>query len=866
MKLLKLHIENFGKLQNYDLELREGLQTLCYENGWGKSTLAVFIKAMLFGLPATTKRSLDENERKKYTPWQGGAYGGSLDFVSAKGRFRIERFFGSKESADTFALYDLSTNRASDAYTASVGCELFGINADGFERSVYLSQAIYDLKGGNEEISARLGNLLDDVDDIGSIEVARELLEHRKKHYVTTGSRGAVAKLEEEIAAADRELEALRRKEEAKDAQNAELSQLREQLAALSAALSATRQQLQKAGLAREQNALLERKNSMLTELSRLSGEKTRLRDYFNGFPPSAQELEHHVGLFEQIKAARIRLGAIPKEPSEPQTRARLSSAYPAGIPARADLEEAMEEQEELRRVDARLELLKNITKDSTAGGKFEKGLPERALIIKNQAGLKKAALSAKERESLQREKEQTPKSSPLTLVGLLVLLCGIGILAVSFLPAVTALRGVFRIVAGAFAVIGMALLCVGVTKTRKLVSRLSALQERIEALSNEERSLMGEVRKLLSVYSMPLEDPVASLTELSVLSEQCRERQSNQRSILAETRGLESRRRVLLEKLAGFVSRYFAQPPAVGDYRAALERLSRDADLWERLEAEERKRRYDIAAEEAALRELQGQLNPFLRRYDPKGAMQPGDILETMGQKREEYNRVCRELTRRENELKAFLREKNLADIDSSAPEKMEELHAAETRIQGQMSALEKKKVALKDSISRINEETDRIPEVEANLVRLKEQYAAANANYKTITHTLHYLEAAEDALSTRYLGAMQESFYKYLTMLMGKDAPEALMDNRFDVRLRGGGQARTMESFSRGWRDAVQFCIRLSLSDALFAEGETPFLLLDDPFVNLDDSRFAAARKMVDLLAEKHQILYLVCRKDAK
>ena len=100
MRLLRLHVENFGVLQNYDLTLTDGLNVLYEKNGWGKSTLAVFVKAMFYGLPASAKRSLDENERKKYTPWQGGAFGGSLEFVCQKGRFRVERFFGDKESLD----------------------------------------------------------------------------------------------------------------------------------------------------------------------------------------------------------------------------------------------------------------------------------------------------------------------------------------------------------------------------------------------------------------------------------------------------------------------------------------------------------------------------------------------------------------------------------------------------------------------------------------------------------------------------------------------------------------------------------------------------------------------------------------------
>ena len=115
MRLLRLHVENFGTLHDFDLSFDAGMNLLYRKNGWGKSTLAVFIKAMFYGLPSSTKRSLDENERKKYTPWQGGAFGGSLEIQTARGEFRIERFFGAKESADSFAIFDLSTNKPTNA-------------------------------------------------------------------------------------------------------------------------------------------------------------------------------------------------------------------------------------------------------------------------------------------------------------------------------------------------------------------------------------------------------------------------------------------------------------------------------------------------------------------------------------------------------------------------------------------------------------------------------------------------------------------------------------------------------------------------------------------------------------------------------
>lgn len=78
MKLLECHVDNFGKLSNYEYRFSESLTVIQEPNGFGKSTLAAFIKAMLYGFPRTAGRNVAGNERKKYLPWQGGTYGGSL--------------------------------------------------------------------------------------------------------------------------------------------------------------------------------------------------------------------------------------------------------------------------------------------------------------------------------------------------------------------------------------------------------------------------------------------------------------------------------------------------------------------------------------------------------------------------------------------------------------------------------------------------------------------------------------------------------------------------------------------------------------------------------------------------------------------
>ena len=50
MKILSLHIDGFGKLNDLDLSFEDGLNVLYGKNEAGKSTLHTFIRGMLFGI------------------------------------------------------------------------------------------------------------------------------------------------------------------------------------------------------------------------------------------------------------------------------------------------------------------------------------------------------------------------------------------------------------------------------------------------------------------------------------------------------------------------------------------------------------------------------------------------------------------------------------------------------------------------------------------------------------------------------------------------------------------------------------------------------------------------------------------------
>ena len=79
MRLIACHIDNFGKLSNLNINFNEGINIINEANGWGKSTLAAFLKVMLYGFDTKKEAGALDKERKLYKPWQGGTYGGELD-------------------------------------------------------------------------------------------------------------------------------------------------------------------------------------------------------------------------------------------------------------------------------------------------------------------------------------------------------------------------------------------------------------------------------------------------------------------------------------------------------------------------------------------------------------------------------------------------------------------------------------------------------------------------------------------------------------------------------------------------------------------------------------------------------------------
>lgn len=205
MKLIKCHIENFGKLHDFDYTWTEGINCITKENGWGKSTFMAFIKCMFYGLAGDNKKSVADSERKKYTPWQGGIFGGRILFESGGKQYEVIRTWGKKSADDTCLIIDAATRLGSKDWdvatsgnTDSLGRRLFGIDEDSFARSAYIAQG--DVPGGvTGDINAKISNITDNTDDMCNYEKAMETFKDRLNQLSETRQTGKLYAVKSEL-------------------------------------------------------------------------------------------------------------------------------------------------------------------------------------------------------------------------------------------------------------------------------------------------------------------------------------------------------------------------------------------------------------------------------------------------------------------------------------------------------------------------------------------------------------------------------------------------------------------------------------------------------------------------------------------
>lgn len=206
MRLISLHIDHFGNLQDFDLRFDQNPTVLLKENGWGKSTLASFIKVMFYGFAGELKKSSADREREKYRPWMGGTYGGSIVYEAGGKQYEITKVFGERSKEDSCTLIDTATGLAVTNLDAMhLGEELFALDERSFMRSVFIAQNDVRVhEDGHDDIadgiSAKIGNLSDATDDVNRYEAVMDRINDLLNKMSPKRATGSIKQMDAHIS------------------------------------------------------------------------------------------------------------------------------------------------------------------------------------------------------------------------------------------------------------------------------------------------------------------------------------------------------------------------------------------------------------------------------------------------------------------------------------------------------------------------------------------------------------------------------------------------------------------------------------------------------------------------------------------
>lgn len=792
MKILSCHIENFGKISDLRVDFSDGMHVINEPNAWGKSTLAAFIKAMFYGFESRKEAGAFEKERNLYRPWQGGVFGGELEFEVGGQAYRISRTFGKSEKADEFHLYDCVTNLESGDYSENIGEELFDLDAASFKRSVFIAQNDC-MSQTTDAINAKLGNLVENTNDINNYESAQEYLKNLANQMSPNRATGSIKKRRNLMVAIEQELHSY-------DAAGKAVEEL------------AQKQQL--ALLNKEQ--LVRRRDSYAKELQEASEESRRkeLRKSYLGLCADHEEKLEALVLFTDIFPMGVPDG---DELAEKQALARKLEEDKTTL---QNLELTEAERAEL--VKLHVKFRKQCPTDDEVDAQLQK-LKEIQPVQEERMRIE-MKLSEKEHESLQDRssaKTETPSTSVWTVIGVILALIGVAgeVGGLLFLRSIQ--YGLWMIIAGAVLFVsGVLLLIIGLRKRASLLAQMEAERK---AWETSRRTWREEVMSL---------------------QQEEKEKSASIQQIKSETEG--------------FLKQYLILAND-GDYTSALYELKTLLHEFERLVEKNAKceeMRGIVQKERGALLDYGLKIG---QRFS-EDMISDINYLQTEAAK---YRMAKESAAAAEAKVKAFeaendmgrlLREKrftySLEDLNLKIKHLDEEIEQVRAGIEQYSRQMED----LQEQLDLRDEKQQEL----ADLMALQEQ---EQQTYNTVITTQDYLQRAREQFTARYMAPISNAFRKYYDMLLGaSNSTSWQIDANISFRMKEQGELRETHWLSAGYQDLIGICMRLALVDAMY-QGEKPFLILDDPFVNLDEEKTNRGMELLMAVSEEYQILYFTC-----
>ncbi len=783
MKLISCHIENFGKLSNFDMDFAKDISVICEENGWGKSTLTEFIKVMLYGFENERARDELSNERKKYKPWQGGTYGGSIVIEINEKEYIITRTFGSKEKDDIFELRDRQSNLVSNDYSSDIGEEIFKIDRESFKKTVFIEQSNC-ATNATDGINAKMGNLFEHTDDINNYETVAVKLGDKINSMSPTRKTGSLYKLKEEIA---------------------ELKEYVKTGILIDEAIE--KNTILRNGLKDEYNALIKEQNELKEKQKRLSAVKDiqNKRDRYNAIKAEYDKrkniYEEQSGLFgKEVPEAKeldkqIMLSLNMSECSKMMEEYRLSdSENERIIQLKSDkpyeqLEKLSLQKKEIHiNADNGNKFAGNNT-DSDAANDIYNNVYNN---IGNNAGSNKTN---------NKNNSTTGNSVKAVIIALDI------ISMIAFIAGLIISNPIVSIVSVIVAIMFTSAAIALINKEKKAaLEEQRIIEEEKERINQRNAQIMQQEKLKWAEYELKIAELDKAIARYKAEYDELNR---------------------LTQKAGKF-----------NDYKEKQEKLKEE--IYSSLN------RYGFIPEENVHSQLIN-IKENLKEY-------------LITKKEYEDAKNVKEEFEKANDCEQFA---DMPDSSDTDKESMEEVTANLNMLQNKIEDLHRSIQAYSSRIDENRDKRDIISESEDRLYNLQDDYKAGMKKYELLKETKKYLEKAKESFTSKYMEPVMSAFTEYISYMTNISPELFCIDANANITINELGLQRNINALSKGWQDLIGIALRLAFIKVMYKE-EAPFIIIDDPFVNLDKEKADAGRKLLSYISENYQVIYFTCNSD--
>lgn len=870
MWIKSIRINNFGKLHGVEVDFGKGINSCIKHNGWGKSTIAAFIRVMFYGLEGDKTRDTVRNERRRYRPWQGGVFGGSMDIEWEGKSYTIFRTFGNKPIDDEMKVMDNTTGLPSEELGFIPGETIFGIDSEGFRRTAFIGQSDCPTST-NDSVNARLGDLSNKEFDINKYEAAIEKINTLKSNINPSGRTFSAKKDKEQLQEMEVKIRTM-----------ANLGSDIESMETEVASLKATDAELEK-----ELLKLEERRETVSKE----AGLKT-LREKYDWFLGKREEIQASIDArseeipqsiptlsrideigdaYRRLQLARENLDKSVLDEESQSRWDELESSfhgkeYDSNVTSRhmdsIKRDRAQLEEQERGRLssmeETRLaELTELFNSETDTTDRIEN------LIDKCDDISSRRAKLAADSENLKSKKDSyKPKRAgvpTVIIIGvLLLIMSGAFFTSNNIIALVIAGIGLLTIIAGIVVFIK------SVERTREdnriaedeIYQAEQEIKEEAELISDNEEKIRDQLWKYKVHY-----DSSTTGSDLSRLLRDSGEYEQLQKKQELYKQGKSKMDDILAN--AEYV-KYLSEMGIESSWDNYIDDLYRlESDYKEYCSLEKKNREYAENKDQ-----FEKVSDEATRGFEELGlSIEDGEEgLARIRKIATEYQGDAEQLKRIEEELKSFEQE-NAESIEAirafdieAVTEDYETINSEYNRIakerEDNRENRHKKEKTLED-LKRQEEEKDILIE---KCQILKEVMEKKASDYALLNKAAEHMGVAKHAMMAKYVTPVQKVFEDIYRKALGETGEKYNIDAKANITVEELGMPRETVQLSTGYQDFIGLLFRLAMIEVMY-KGEKPVLVMDDPFACMDELHLKGAKELLDYIGKDYQVLYFTC-----